>query len=190
MQKQLGRKQLQPPKHNDLQKIRSCCKARLSLWTKNMYFRARKKSHHSHRRDRILRFFLRTEIGQIYPHLGSISLRNLHSKPGERGKKSTGENSKHPVETGPRNCRFLSLVLVEFRICPEFGLRHFRSSGASQSKGHNKGTVNPAPSPQKTFLIMWYFWGGGGGVRIVGTQEKGKILLPALLQKLVGEFYF
>ena len=30
-----------------------------------------------------------------------------------------------------------------------------------------KGTANHAPSPQKTFLIGWYFW--GGGVRIVGT---------------------
>ena len=29
------------------------------------------------------------------------------------------------------------------------------------------GTANHTPSPQKTFLIRWYFW--GSGVRIVGT---------------------
>ena len=32
---------------------------------------------------------------------------------------------------------------------------------------HFWGTANHAPSPQKTFLIKWDFW--GGGVRIVGT---------------------
>ena len=29
------------------------------------------------------------------------------------------------------------------------------------------GTASHAPSPQRTFLIRWYF--GGGGVRIVGA---------------------
>ena len=33
--------------------------------------------------------------------------------PGEKGEKSTGENSKDPVETAPRICRLPSLVVVE-----------------------------------------------------------------------------
>ena len=40
-------------------------------------------------------------------------LTKLHRKPGEKGKKSTGENWKNPVEKLPRNCGFLSLVVVE-----------------------------------------------------------------------------
>ena len=32
-----------------------------------------RKDHDSHRRDRILRIFLRAEIGQFSPHLGAIS---------------------------------------------------------------------------------------------------------------------
>ena len=35
-------------------------------------------------------------------------LTKLHSKPGEKGKDSTGENStKNPVETAPRSCRWI-----------------------------------------------------------------------------------
>ena len=37
-------------------------------------------------------------------------LTKLQIKPGERAKKSSGEP---PVETAPRDCRFLSLVVVE-----------------------------------------------------------------------------
>ena len=33
-----------------------------------------RKNHDSHRRDRILRFFLRPDIGQFSPHVGAISL--------------------------------------------------------------------------------------------------------------------
>ena len=58
--------------------------------------------------SRILRFFLRLELGQIFSTLGRF-LTKLHSQPGEKGHKSTGEN---PVEMAPRNCRFLSLVAV------------------------------------------------------------------------------
>ena len=52
--------------------------------------------------------FLRPEMGQFSPHFGA----KLRNKPGEKRKKSTGENSKNPMETAPRNCRFLSLVVV------------------------------------------------------------------------------
>ena len=79
------------------------------------------KTHHGQRRDRILRFFLCPEIGQFSPHSGAISLLNYTETPGERGKTSTGENSKtNPVETAPRDCRFLSLVMVERALIHTF----------------------------------------------------------------------
>ena len=37
----------------------------------------------------------------------------LHREPGEKRGNSTGANSKHSVETAPRNRRFLSLVVVK-----------------------------------------------------------------------------
>ena len=60
-------------------------------------------------------FSLCPEIGQFSPHFGAISLVNSSTtqQTWRKGKKSTGENSKNPVETAPRNCRFLSLVVVE-----------------------------------------------------------------------------
>ena len=71
-----------------------------------------RKNYDSHRHDRILRIFLRPEIGPFSPHHGAIPLLN-YTKNLEKKEKSTGENSKNPVETAPRNCRFLSLVVVE-----------------------------------------------------------------------------
>ena len=71
-----------------------------------------RKNHDSQRRDRILRFFLRPEIGQFFPRFGAISLLHNTEKLEEK-EKSTGENSKNPVETALRNCRFLFLVVVE-----------------------------------------------------------------------------
>ena len=50
-------------------------------------------------------FFSTRKWGKFYPHFGVISLLNC--------KKSNGENSNNPVETATRNCRFLSLVMVE-----------------------------------------------------------------------------
>ena len=44
------------------------------------------KNHDSHRRDRILRFFLRPEIGQFSPHFGAISLLNYTENLETRGK--------------------------------------------------------------------------------------------------------
>ena len=74
--------------------------------------RDQKKNHDSQRRDRILRFFLRPEIGQYSPYFGAISLRNYTVNPEKKGK-IHWRNSKKSVETAPRNCRFLSLVVVE-----------------------------------------------------------------------------
>ena len=37
----------------------------------------------------------------------------LHSKPGEKGKNPLEKIQRNPVETAPRNCRILSLVVVE-----------------------------------------------------------------------------
>ena len=57
------------------------------------------KNHDSHRRDRILRFFLRPEIGQFAPHFGAISLLNYTV--------SLEKREKHPLEKIQKmqNCR-------------------------------------------------------------------------------------
>ena len=59
-----------------------------------------RKNHDSQRRDRILRFFLRPEIGQFSPHFGAISslnhTNNLEKKeknPLEKFKKSSGDGA-------------------------------------------------------------------------------------------------
>ena len=57
-------------------------------------------------------FFLRPEIGRFSPHFGAISFLN-YTVQLEKREKSTEENSKNPVETARRNCRFLFLVVVE-----------------------------------------------------------------------------
>ena len=57
--------------------------------------------------------FLRPEIGQFSPHPSGHFLTKLHRKPGEKGKKPLEKIQKNPEETAPRNCRFLSLVVVE-----------------------------------------------------------------------------
>ena len=44
------------------------------------------KNHDSHRRDKILRFFLRPGIGQFSPHFGVLFLLNHTEKPGKKGK--------------------------------------------------------------------------------------------------------
>ena len=80
--------------YDNLAFISDCGNLPQVVWT---IIRAKKK-HDSQRRDRILRFLLRPEIGQFSPHFGAISFLcytiNLES----------GENSKNPVETAPRNC--------------------------------------------------------------------------------------
>ena len=58
-------------------------------------------------------FLLRPGIGQFSPHFGAISLLNKTENLEKKEKKSTGENSENPVEKLPRNCRFLSLVVVK-----------------------------------------------------------------------------
>ena len=47
-----------------------------------------RKNHDSQRRDRILCFFLRPEIGQVSPHFGGDFLTELHSEPGEKGEET------------------------------------------------------------------------------------------------------
>ena len=69
-----------------------------------------KKNHDSQRRDRILPFFLHLEIWQFSPHLGRFPSK-LHSKRGEKGNNPLEKIQK--METAPRNCRFLSLVVAE-----------------------------------------------------------------------------
>ena len=52
--------------------------------------------------------FLRPETGNFLHFLTK-----LHSKPGEKGKSPLEKIQKNLVEIAPRNCRFLSLVVVE-----------------------------------------------------------------------------
>ena len=49
-------------------------------------------------------FFLRLEIGQLSPRFGATSLLNYTENLEHKG--------NHSVETAPRNCSFLSLVVV------------------------------------------------------------------------------
>ena len=58
------------------------------------------------------RFFFRPEIGQFSPYFAAISLLNYRVNM-EKREKSHWWFSNYPVETATRNCRFLSLVVVE-----------------------------------------------------------------------------
>ena len=71
-------------------------------------FRGR-KNHDSHRRDRIRRDFLHWIFRYFLQILGGSSYQ-ITQRTWRKSKKSSGEP---PVETAPRNCRFLSLVVVE-----------------------------------------------------------------------------
>ena len=72
------------------------------------------KRHDSQRHDRILRFSLRPEIGQVSPHFGAICLLNcdllakLHRKLGEKGK-NTGETQKSQWRRHPEIADFCPL---------------------------------------------------------------------------------
>ena len=65
-----------------------------------------------HRRDKIYAFFSARQWGNDSTVWGD-SPAKLHRKPGEKGNEATGENSKNPVETAPRSCRFPSMVVVK-----------------------------------------------------------------------------
>ena len=67
---------------------------------------------HGQRRDRILRFFLRPGKSGNFLHLFGRSPYEITHETWRKRRKSSGE-SKNAVETAPRNCRFLSLVVVE-----------------------------------------------------------------------------
>ena len=75
---------------------------------KKKIFKGR-KNHDSHRRDRIRRDFLHWIVRYFLQILGGSSYQ-ITQRTWRKSKKSSGEP---PVETAPRNCRFLSLVLVE-----------------------------------------------------------------------------
>ena len=68
----------------------------------NFFTEKKKKKtiHDSQRRDRIIRIFLRSSA-----FWGKFLLNYIEK---------TGETGKNPVETAPRNCRFLSLAVVEY----------------------------------------------------------------------------
>ena len=63
--------------------------------------------------------------------------------------------------------------ILGYFFAPKFGsVKVSRYTGVSQLQLRvSRYTVQL--SPKRTFLIKWYFW--GGGVRIVGAKAKGKI---------------
>ena len=75
-----------------------------------------RKNHDSHRRDRIWRDFLHWIFRYFLQILGGSSYSIAH-KYWRKSKKSSGEP---PVETAPRNCRFLSLVVVELVLSSNY----------------------------------------------------------------------
>ena len=77
------------------------------------------KNRGSHRRDRIWRDFLHWIFRYFLWILGGLSYQIAH-KYWRKSKKSSGEP---PVETAPRNCRFLSLVVVERVLTTSLGFR-------------------------------------------------------------------
>ena len=91
----------------------SKCRSPVKCFIKRFPKVGPEKNRDSQRRDRILRLFLCPDITQISPHFWAISLPKCTANLEKKVKKSTGENSKNPVEKIPRNCRFLSLVVVE-----------------------------------------------------------------------------
>ena len=70
---------------------------------------------------RILRFFLRPEIGTFSPQFWGDFLTKLHRKPGEKGKTSTGENSKKSSGDGAPKLQISvpSQPRGKSRNCPE-----------------------------------------------------------------------
>ena len=94
------------------------------------------------RRGRILLVFLPPESGQIWGDF----LAKLHHKNMEKKGKSTGENSetKNPVETAPRNCRFLSLVVAERVLRTHPGVK-IPKTGKRVSGSKTSGTHFPVP---------------------------------------------
>ena len=69
------------------------------------------------RRDRILRFFLRPENGQLSPLFGAISLLTSTINLEKRGKTSTGENSEK--SSGDSAPKLQISVPCRGRTCPE-----------------------------------------------------------------------
>ena len=90
------------------------------------------KNHDSHRLDRILRFFLRPEIGQFSPHLDSASLLS-YSVNLEKREKSTGENSKQCSGEGAPKLQIS--VPCRSRTCPEKCARTFFTQTFSTPPG-------------------------------------------------------
>ena len=88
----------------------SATSTRSWYWTIFCVHESGPKNHDN--RDRISLLFSLPGNRAIVSTFWGDFLMKLHSKSGET-KKNTGENSKNPVETEPRSCRFLSLAVVE-----------------------------------------------------------------------------
>ena len=70
----------------------------LELTIEELVSGLRKKNMTARGRDRILRKFVHLEFSPVSPDFRAISLLNTH-KTWRKQKKSTGENSKNPLET-------------------------------------------------------------------------------------------
>ena len=146
----------------------------------------KKKKRDSHRRDRILRFFLRPEIVQFSPHFGAMSILNYTVNQEKRGKKSIGEFKKIQWRRAPQ---LQISVLCRGRKCPDFNrtlLIHFSSSTCSLcvSGPHNhnnlSGDTFAKEAPQN----------------LLGTKEysknisSGKEILLKFGNKLLRTFFW
>ena len=100
----------------------------------------------------MLRFFSPPGNRAIFSIFWGDFLAKLHSIPGEKGNKSTGENSKTPVKTAPRNCRFLCLGL-------HWKIARFPGGGKSAESCHVSGchdfAVPTSFSLEKIQKIQW-----------------------------------
>ena len=94
-----------------------------------------RKNHDSHRRDRIWRDLLHWIFRYFLQILGGSSYQIAH-KYWRKNKKSSGEP---PVGMAPRNCRFLSLVVVE------------RALSTCQPKDPSKALQIAFRNPSKSF---------------------------------------
>ena len=71
------------------------------------------KNHDSQRRDWIVRLFLRLAIREFSHILGRFPFFLAQKKTWRKEKNFHWRKKKNPVEMAPRQCRFLSLVVVE-----------------------------------------------------------------------------
>ena len=99
-----------------------------------LFLGTEKKSHDNQKRDRILRLFLRPDIGQSSPHFGAIFLLNYTKNLEKEKKKSTGENS-HKKNSGDSAPKLQISVPCRGRTRPD----EFTQKLYALCRGHEPG---------------------------------------------------